>query len=86
MPHDSQRFEALVAAALAKATAAERAAFLEGACAEDVELRLHVVMALREREEALTVPQADVDPSSYPTGNEAESPDPGPLHSPLPSP
>src|SRR5712692_3241288 len=56
MPHDPTHVEALTAAALGKATAAERAAYLEGACAGDEDLRARVKAMLHARLEAGAAP------------------------------
>src|SRR5947209_8791734 len=56
MPHDPKQVEALTAAALGKGTAAERAAYVEEACAGDEELRARVKAILQARLEAGAAP------------------------------
>jgi serine/threonine protein kinase len=69
--------ETIFAAALQKATPAERAAYLEGACADDPELRRRVEALLRAHEQSgdlLDPPLRDPGPMTEPA---ADSPDGG---------
>src|SRR6266851_6974958 len=73
MPHDPKRIEVLITAALGKATPEELAAYLEGACAGDEELRAQIQALLTERECANTLRQSQDAAEPAPSPNVTEN-------------